>query len=190
MTMENFLWSRNQRVRSPACRVILERLADQHGDHPGCPYDFTTSLGDYEFDGIPPTDAAAALHLLVDDELLANLVIEDDRASGYVRVPEHVTWEEAERSRALTRERDELAVTVSREDREARRFYARMMRRQMPPGISRAVWDRDGWTCKACGDHRNLTVDHVHPLIEYGTNDLDNLQTLCGSCNSRKGART
>lgn len=54
---------------------------------------------------------------------------------------------------------------------------------------TRAVFDRDGWECQWCGSHRNLTVDHIHPVSKGGTNEFDNLQTLCGSCNSAKGAR-
>lgn len=54
----------------------------------------------------------------------------------------------------------------------------------------RKVWDRDGWKCVTCGTHKNLTVDHIIPVSKGGTDDLDNLQTMCGSCNSRKGNRT
>lgn len=54
----------------------------------------------------------------------------------------------------------------------------------------RKVWDRDGWQCVKCGTHKNLTVDHVIPVSKGGTDDLGNLQTMCGSCNSRKGNRT
>ena len=32
-------------------------------------------------------------------------------------------------------------------------------------------------------------VDHILPLSEGGTNDLDNLQGLCKSCHSKKTAR-
>lgn len=62
-------------------------------------------------------------------------------------------------------------------------------RRAMPHAKARKVWDRDDWTCQHCGTHCGLTVDHVVPVSQGGSDDLDNLQTLCGPCNSSKGAR-
>ena len=62
-------------------------------------------------------------------------------------------------------------------------------RKSLSHAISRKVFDRDDWTCQRCGTHRNLTVDHKTPVAKGGTDDFDNLQTLCGSCNSSKGAR-
>ena len=37
---------------------------------------------------------------------------------------------------------------------------------------------------------RNLTIDHVIPTSRGGTDHLDNLQLLCGACNSAKGSGT
>ncbi|MYB66008.1 hypothetical protein F4X73_15060 [Candidatus Poribacteria bacterium] len=37
---------------------------------------------------------------------------------------------------------------------------------------------------------RNLTIDHIVPRSADGTDDIDNLQLLCGACNSTKGAGT
>jgi 5-methylcytosine-specific restriction enzyme A len=51
------------------------------------------------------------------------------------------------------------------------------------------VFDRDGHQCQTCGATENLTIDHIIPLAQGGTNDISNFQTLCQSCNSRKGAR-
>ena len=34
-----------------------------------------------------------------------------------------------------------------------------------------------------------LEIDHVHPVAEGGTNDMDNLVTACWDCNRGKGAR-
>jgi len=41
---------------------------------------------------------------------------------------------------------------------------------------------RDGYACTRCGSRRRLECDHVVPLTEGGTNDLDNLRTLCRDC--------
>ncbi len=53
-------------------------------------------------------------------------------------------------------------------------------------GLQRMVWDRDGWECRHCGSHRDLTVDHILPLAKGGTNYFANLQTLCMTCNTKK----
>jgi HNH endonuclease len=62
-------------------------------------------------------------------------------------------------------------------------------RKPVSRAVTRAVWDRDGWECVHCGSHRDLTVDHVIPVVLGGTDDMDNLRTLCRPCNSSKGAR-
>lgn len=52
--------------------------------------------------------------------------------------------------------------------------------------VRRQVYDRDNWSCVACGSGDDLTVDHKLAYSRGGSNALDNLQTLCRSCNSRK----
>ena len=56
------------------------------------------------------------------------------------------------------------------------------------------VFGRDDFTCQICGlkpDHPVwLSLDHIKPYKDGGLFYPDNLQTLCHSCNSRKGART
>ena len=43
--------------------------------------------------------------------------------------------------------------------------------------------------CKVMFPFRNFTIDHVVPQSRGGTDHLDNLQLLCGACNSLKGNR-
>jgi len=54
------------------------------------------------------------------------------------------------------------------------------------------VFKRDGFRCVYCGatpcETVLLEVDHVNPVIEGGTNEIDNLVTACQDCNRGKGA--
>lgn len=62
-------------------------------------------------------------------------------------------------------------------------------RRHIPERLRTAVYERDGYACVECGDTERLSLDHIYPYSLGGTDDLDNLQTLCRSCNSTKGAK-
>lgn len=52
-----------------------------------------------------------------------------------------------------------------------------------------ATFARDGWRCVKCGSMDHLERDHIVPHADGGPNSLDNSQTLCRTCNRRKGAR-
>lgn len=46
------------------------------------------------------------------------------------------------------------------------------------------------YRCLCCNERKKLTADHIVPISKGGGNSIDNIQPLCQSCNSRKGART
>lgn len=55
--------------------------------------------------------------------------------------------------------------------------------------VRQLVYARDGYQCRHCRTSKDLSLDHIHPWSKGGSDEPDNLQTLCRPCNSRKGAR-
>lgn len=53
----------------------------------------------------------------------------------------------------------------------------------------RQVLEAHGHRCAACGCDGKMTLDHVVPLAKGGRHEVANVQPLCRSCNSGKGAR-
>lgn len=54
------------------------------------------------------------------------------------------------------------------------------------------VFKRDSFTCQYCGAHPPkvvLHVDHIDPVANGGSNNIDNLITSCECCNLGKGPR-
>lgn len=62
-------------------------------------------------------------------------------------------------------------------------------KRAIPKTIRTQVFERDAYRCKHCGSHKDLRADHIIPESKGGPTTVDNLQTLCVRCNSRKGTR-
>ncbi|TET43047.1 MAG: HNH endonuclease [Dehalococcoidia bacterium] len=54
------------------------------------------------------------------------------------------------------------------------------------PEVRLAVFSRDHFQCQQCGSPEHLTVDHILSVYRGGTDDFDNLQTLCNPCNAGK----
>ena len=58
--------------------------------------------------------------------------------------------------------------------------------------IRHEVFKRDKYRCVECGatkEKRCLHIDHIIPVSRGGTDELDNLQTLCEGCNLAKKNR-
>lgn len=52
-----------------------------------------------------------------------------------------------------------------------------------------AIYHRDGFTCVYCGASARdvtLSLDHLKPRSQGGTNDATNLVTACLPCNSKR----
>lgn len=71
---------------------------------------------------------------------------------------------------------------------------------QPPMPVAYRVFRESGWVCAACGidtpevlrgtyELNAPEIDHIVPLSRGGTHDRSNLQCLCKSCNSSKGAK-
>ena len=96
------------------------------------------------------------------------------------RICRHTGWH-----RAMV----EAALIVLRYSKFAKCVQTEPRRRRMSMNVRRTVYERDGHVCLRCGATEKLTVDHIFPVSRGGADDLSNLQTLCHSCNAKKGAR-
>lgn len=63
------------------------------------------------------------------------------------------------------------------------------VRGDIPLAVRREVFAHDNWMCVYCKSKRRLEIDHVTPIAKGGTDERSNLQTLCRTCNRRKGAK-
>lgn len=92
---------------------------------------------------------------------------------------------------------DELARAMNRmrHARQQRTAYERQRnteRAKMTDAIRVDVFRRDGHTCRYCGARPPavvLHVDHIVPVSRGGLTEMNNLQTLCASCNLGKSNR-
>jgi 5-methylcytosine-specific restriction endonuclease McrA len=106
--------------------------------------------------------------------------------------PIYRKWQDANREkvRAYVRAwaaRNIVARKVNHQRRRARKKLA-------PGSFTKAEWQAlCTWfynRCLRCGGEGPLTIDHVIPISKGGPNTIDNLQPLCGPCNSSKNDNT
>jgi 5-methylcytosine-specific restriction endonuclease McrA len=60
------------------------------------------------------------------------------------------------------------------------------VRKNISASVRTQVMERDMYRCVTCKSHISLQIDHIHPHSKGGSDEPDNLQTLCGPCNNRK----
>lgn len=84
---------------------------------------------------------------------------------------------------------EESLLKINRRIDEIERRSQQPQRRKVAAHTRSAVLLRDENRCVRCCSTDDLTIDHIVPVIAGGSNEPSNLQVLCRSCNSRKGAK-
>lgn len=97
----------------------------------------------------------------------------------------------------VLRESDRIIRSVSRTFRLPAVIrllkYIRQIYRKEVPFSRNNILIRDGFTCQYCGGNFNsteLTLDHVLPKVQGGSNRWTNVVACCKRCNLKKGGRT
>lgn len=73
--------------------------------------------------------------------------------------------------------------------RKTEEYSQKYMKKKIGLKLRLEVYERDGFKCVTCGIQKNLTLDHIKPEILGGVSTIENLQTMCKSCNSSKGTK-
>lgn len=71
-------------------------------------------------------------------------------------------------------------------DKEIWNSLTRVERAKVSNRLRFVVYNRDNYQCQKCGRTTDLEIDHIIPISKGGKTTLDNLQTLCRSCNLEK----
>jgi len=120
----------------------------------------------------------------------------------YAKHPEKVrAWSRKARRKYYATHKEEEAARFRKwqlENPDKCRAYAanrRALKKQADGSFTTeefdALCEKYANKCLCCGStNEPLTVDHVIPLSEGGSNDISNIQPLCLSCNSRKQDKT
>jgi hypothetical protein len=62
-------------------------------------------------------------------------------------------------------------------------------RRAIRDDVKLFVWARDGGRCVGCRADKELHFDHIIPLAKGGSDEAENIQLLCRTCNLAKSDR-
>ena len=92
--------------------------------------------------------------------------------------------------KAVIRQTDLLETEILQKasDGKLTKAVVRKSARQIEQGVSWAVFRRDGFSCRHCGnDNTPLTVDHVITWEDGGPSTEENLLASCRKCNKARG---
>lgn len=146
---------------------------------------------DYE---LPDTGWGAPLEGHLAEELAYRRGYDQGFASASAFVPENQLKNFEERSRKIHQWRFARVWYERSQPGDLENWLPRLSySRSISPKLRYNIFERDGYRCKVCGlgasDGAVLEVDHVIAVSKGGSNDIENLQTLCWACNSGKGNR-
>lgn len=103
-------------------------------------------------------------------------------------------YKEKYRTYRRTYERTKLETSPEYKRLKLERDRIRHERVRSEGTVTRQQWklvcDFYNNVCLCCGKKKSLTIDHVVPISLGGKSDIENLQPLCGSCNSSKRDKT
>lgn len=128
----------------------------------------------YLADAYPWTDGSGELPSAVNDPQATQQALQELEGSGFIR-------REDGPERDIYSGRPLLMIQV--ENWES----VRPTRAPIPDDVRLTVYERDDYRCAHCGTAEDLSIDHIRPWSKGGTDDVENLQTLCRPCNSAKG---
>lgn len=161
MTISSFYWAWEMRL-SPETKIVLLHLADGWVGDPDS--DSEELQGTYaelaELCCCREAEVIAAL-TKINALCLGDFVFTRDRYRGALRFSDP----------ALARSRGPAPKPISK-------------------SVRRRVIDKAGGRCVTCGATEDLCADHIHPRSRGGSDDENNLQALCRTCNTSKGAKT
>ncbi|RZG86795.1 hypothetical protein EXE10_06190 [Acinetobacter sp. WCHAc060033] len=150
---------RKLKVGNPTAKAVLLRLADYANDYGECFPSISLLSDETEF-------SVRAIKTAID--LLEEVkIIQVDRSNGrhnrYKITPESFDSGNVKPATSI------------------------LIKQKISKILRTKVYERDLYRCVTCGTHLNLTCDHIIPESKGGATTIENLQTMCKSCNSTKG---
>ena len=79
-----------------------------------------------------------------------------------------------------------VGVEISGSYKEARKVADEALRSAK---LRTIILNKTNGLCTFCGSDYDICIDHIIPVKEGGSNSVENLQPLCRTCNSKKGAK-